>query len=60
VQPDRDGAAGRERNEMTVVLAVRWAAGEGEEERIAGVPRRVAPAAPGCLQSDVHRDPPLD
>jgi hypothetical protein len=45
---------------MTVVLAVRWAAGEGEEERIAGVPRRVAPAAPGCLQSDVHRDPPLD
>jgi quinol monooxygenase YgiN len=43
---------------MTVVLAVRWVALDGEEERVAELLRQLAPASrsePGCLQYDVYR-----
>jgi len=43
---------------MTVVLAVRWVARDGEEERVAELLRQMTPASrsePGCLQYDVYR-----
>ena len=42
---------------MTVVLAVRWVAREGESDTVEEILRRMAPlsrAEPGCLQYEVH------
>ena len=44
---------------MTVVMAVRWVALAGEEDRVADLLRQMIPASrsePGCLQYDVYRD----
>ena len=43
---------------MTVVLAVRWVAREGESDTVEEILRRLAPlsrAEPGCVQYEVHR-----
>ncbi len=43
---------------MTVVLAVRWVAREGESDTVEEILRRMAPlsrAEPGCVQYEVHR-----
>jgi len=45
---------------VTVVLAVRWVAREGESDAVADILRRLmalSRAEPGCLQYDAHRDP---
>jgi quinol monooxygenase YgiN len=45
---------------MTVVLAVRWVARDGEGDAVADLLRELMPlsrAEPGCLQYDAHRDP---
>jgi autoinducer 2-degrading protein len=45
---------------LTVVLAITWAARDGEVDAIAGILRRMTAlsrAEPGCLQYDVYRVP---